>query len=1099
MKLNIAIPIIIAFALFASFAYADSAVNIEPNPAHDSDTLHCVVNAGGSGYAYTWYKNNAETGINGAYVSPNQTNAWDAWKCVVKKFYSGGLGWITIGQDSVTIQTDITPPPTNQPPVVRIVSPDAGTYVQGTLLTFSGTAVDPEDGNITNHNKFVWRSDIDGIIASDNDFTYSSLSVGTHSITLTVNDSKGLAGSDSRTITITPKNQTNGTNQAPTVDLIYPLNSSNFNQGDVVHFLASATDPEEGILQGNSVRWYIDNNYITSGVEFYYSGLSNGTHAIIVYAFDSQGLNDSDTATITVGNATAANNSVPNVSITSPANGTTFLNGTSITFEGYAVDAEDGTNLALRWFDNEILIGTSRLFSLSNLSVGTHTITFNATDSQGATGTASILIHINVSNLTNNNPSINILTPPNNSIFLNGSYLMLSAQAVDPEDGVLTGNSIRWYNNGTNFANGTNYLTNDLTVGVHQITATATDSNGASASASIVVTINLPNSTNLPPNATIIRPLNNSVFNNGSTILFEGSATDPEDGFVNNVTWYSDINGLLGNNIIFTLSNLSVGNHTIIFVATDSQGATGSDVRRIEVIRRNAVNLPPQIEILTPLNNATFTNGTSIFFSAEATDPEDGVLAGNSVRWYDNGINFANGTAVLVSNLSAGIHNITATATDSNNQTAFDSAVISVVFQNVTNNPPVVNITAPNDNAVFANGTNIVFVGEGHDPEDGILTGPSLLWTDIFNGSQNLLGEGNTVQASSLETGNHTIVLYGIDSQGLAANDSIRISIVLQNQTNQTNRTAPNVNIIFPYDGSNFSINSTIDFFGSAVDSDGNNITSVQWVSDIDGIVGNVLNFTRQLSEGMHNITLVATDGNGLQGTDYVMITIGNASGNQTNGTPSGINPPVVLLFSPGDRSVQYSNSIGFMFNASDNGSITSCSLIIDGASVKNSAAAQGMNTISYSMPSGDHNWQVACFDNENNIGYSETRYITIATGNFTFYQPPVKVKVEQPYYEILIKSISYDENAEPGETVPVKVTVENTGDFDINDISLSVSVYDLDAYGRATFDLGKGRDASKTIYLDIPDYAESGVYDLKIDINSENVHRMAYRELSII
>lgn len=89
-------------------------------------------------------------------------------------------------------------------------------------------------------------------------------------------------------------------------------------------------------------------------------------------------------------------NTAPTVSISSPANGASFVQGTSITFTGSANDTQDG-NLsgALGWTSSiNGTIGSGASFSTSALSVGTHTITASVTDSGGLTGSASISITI---------------------------------------------------------------------------------------------------------------------------------------------------------------------------------------------------------------------------------------------------------------------------------------------------------------------------------------------------------------------------------------------------------------------------------------------------------------------------------------------------------------------------------------------------------------------------------------------------------------------------------------------------------------------------------------------------------------------------------
>jgi subtilisin family serine protease len=89
-------------------------------------------------------------------------------------------------------------------------------------------------------------------------------------------------------------------------------------------------------------------------------------------------------------------NEPPTVSITSPANGSEFDSGTSISFQGTASDDEDGNITAsLVWTSNhDGQIGTGGSFSTSSLSDETHTITASVEDSDGASANDSINITV---------------------------------------------------------------------------------------------------------------------------------------------------------------------------------------------------------------------------------------------------------------------------------------------------------------------------------------------------------------------------------------------------------------------------------------------------------------------------------------------------------------------------------------------------------------------------------------------------------------------------------------------------------------------------------------------------------------------------------
>jgi hypothetical protein len=93
-------------------------------------------------------------------------------------------------------------PPGDTPPTVGISSPANGSsFTQGTLVTFTGTAVDNQDGNISAN--LAWSSNRDGSIGSGGSFSIGTLSGGLHTITATVTDNGGLQGTASIQVTIT--------------------------------------------------------------------------------------------------------------------------------------------------------------------------------------------------------------------------------------------------------------------------------------------------------------------------------------------------------------------------------------------------------------------------------------------------------------------------------------------------------------------------------------------------------------------------------------------------------------------------------------------------------------------------------------------------------------------------------------------------------------------------------------------------------------------------------------------------------------------------------------------------------------------------------
>lgn len=82
----------------------------------------------------------------------------------------------------------------NTPPTVTITAPpDGSTFSEGDPVTFTGTASDAENGDLS--ASVAWTSSLDGPLGSGSPLT-TTLSLGTHTIAAEVTDSGGLTGAD---------------------------------------------------------------------------------------------------------------------------------------------------------------------------------------------------------------------------------------------------------------------------------------------------------------------------------------------------------------------------------------------------------------------------------------------------------------------------------------------------------------------------------------------------------------------------------------------------------------------------------------------------------------------------------------------------------------------------------------------------------------------------------------------------------------------------------------------------------------------------------------------------------------------------------------
>ncbi|MEO7999726.1 MAG: hypothetical protein ABI852_19900, partial [Gemmatimonadaceae bacterium] len=199
---------------------------------------------------------------------------------------------------------------------------------------------------------------------------------------------------------------------------------------------------------------------------------------------------DSRSVTITA-------NQAPTAVITSPANGTSVVQGTSISFSGTGNDPEDGSlgGASLTWSSNVSgTLGTGASLSTSALSVGTHTITLSVKDSKNAAGSASISITVTAAPAVNQKPVVTVLTPSAGFTAKAGTPVTFTGSALDPEDGAITGANVLWtitYGGGRALGYGTTLTVSNLPVGTYTFAMLARDSKlsiGTSGPISITIT-----------------------------------------------------------------------------------------------------------------------------------------------------------------------------------------------------------------------------------------------------------------------------------------------------------------------------------------------------------------------------------------------------------------------------------------------------------------------------------------------------------------------------------------------------------------------------------------------------------------------------------
>ena len=257
----------------------------------------------------------------------------------------------------------------------------------------------------------------------------------------------------------------------------------------------------------------------------------------------------------------------------------------------------------------------------------------------------------------------------------------------------------------------------------------------------------------------------------GAEISFAGSGTDI-DGFVSNYHWSSSIDGNLSLSDNFTLSNLTMGLHTIYFMVQDNEGRWSHPVT-MEI----GVGDFPEVSILSVSNCSDLANcmislGDTISISASASSTTSDEITMEIFEWFSSldGL-ISNNLNLTSSELSLGTHTLTFRA---KNSVGFWSANVSVNV--VVNAVPTIELDSISPNPVIA-GEEAQITVIGSDADNDLL---SYFW---YTESVTLFNEDNKALFSSASTdqGEHIVSVYAQDSKGAVSNTlNLTVSIISQ-------------------------------------------------------------------------------------------------------------------------------------------------------------------------------------------------------------------------------------------------------------------------------------------------------------------------------
>ncbi|MBL8814305.1 MAG: PKD domain-containing protein, partial [Planctomycetaceae bacterium] len=325
-----------------SISFAGSATD----PAGANDTL-----------TYAWDFGDGSATVAGATASHVFA---DNGTFVITLTVSDEDGGTTSTTQTITVN-NVAPTPT--------INSISATRLEGTAITFAGSASDPAGAN--DPLTYLWNfgDGSPGLFGANAEYTYADN--GTYLVTLTVTDGDGGSASVTQTIIVS--------NVAPSASLSGPTTATT---GSSITILSSTSDPA-GALDPLTLLWTLTLNgssYATQsgGSSYSFSPTLAGSYVISLLVSDGDGGSVTASHTVTV-NSTSSN-SAPTVAISGPAS---VVRGQELTwvFTATDPDAADqagifswiinwGDGSSVQSFSGPYLVSVTHTFTAESSSAG---------------------------------------------------------------------------------------------------------------------------------------------------------------------------------------------------------------------------------------------------------------------------------------------------------------------------------------------------------------------------------------------------------------------------------------------------------------------------------------------------------------------------------------------------------------------------------------------------------------------------------------------------------------------------------------------------------------------------------------------------------
>ncbi|MEW7278437.1 Ig-like domain-containing protein [Aquimarina sp. 2201CG1-2-11] len=294
-------------------------------------------------------------GDNVKYNNVHYRAKWWTRNNIPENNIGDGLPWERIGPCTDTGGGNVSP-------TVSITSPTNGiSFNEGTAIAIAANAAD-SDGTVTRVEFFNGSTKLGEDTSSPYNYTISNAAVGSYTLTAKATDNEGaMTTSSSVAVTVVGDNPGGGCD-------------------GIVQYVAGTSYAQNQEVQNDNQKFKCNiPGWCSSSAAWAYAP---GTGAHWQSAWTKTGDCNGDIGT------------PPSVSITSPANGSTYTPGGGITINATASD--DGAVTKVEFFDGTTKLGEDTSnpysFTITNARSGKYILTAIATDDQGNSTTSSAVV-----------------------------------------------------------------------------------------------------------------------------------------------------------------------------------------------------------------------------------------------------------------------------------------------------------------------------------------------------------------------------------------------------------------------------------------------------------------------------------------------------------------------------------------------------------------------------------------------------------------------------------------------------------------------------------------------------------------------------------